>query len=101
MKKTISLIICMAVLASMLTINAFAEPNDISAKAAILYCADTGDTLYAKNADERRLIASVTKIMTAIVVIENCNLDEVVKLKPEWCAVRAQVCTLITKKPTP
>ena len=45
MKKTISLVICMAVLASVLTINAFAAPNDISAKAAILYCADTGDTL--------------------------------------------------------
>ena len=98
MKKTISLIICMAVFASVLTINAFAEPNDISAKAAILYCADTGDTLYAKNADERRLIASVTKIMTAIVVIENCNLDEVVKLKPEWCAVEGSSMYLDYKK---
>ena len=98
MKKTISLIICMAVLASVLTINAFAAPNDISAKAAILYCADTDDTLYAKNADERRLIASVTKIMTAIVVIENCNLDEVVKLKPEWCAVEGSSMYLDYKK---
>lgn len=71
----------------MLPINAFAEPSDISAKSAILYCADTGEALYEKNADKRMLIASVTKIMTAIVVIENCDLDETIKPKPEWCAV--------------
>lgn len=84
MKKTI---ICILVFALMLSISAYAAPSDISAKSAILYCADTGDTLYEKNADNRMLIASVTKIMTAIVVIENCDLDETIKPKPEWCAV--------------
>lgn len=87
MKKTIKTIICLLTLAAMLPINAFAEPSDISAKSAILYCADTGEALYEKNADKRMLIASVTKIMTAIVVIENCDLDETIKPKPEWCAV--------------
>lgn len=87
MKKTIKTIICILILTAMLPINAFAEPKDISAKSAILYCADTGDTLYEKNADKRMLIASVTKIMTAIVIIENCDLNETIKPKPEWCAI--------------
>lgn len=87
MKKILKTTICMIILASMLCANAFAAPSDISAKSAILYCADTGDVLYEKNADKRMLIASVTKIMTAIVVIENCDLNEQVKLKPEWCAI--------------
>ena len=98
MKKIISLIICMAVIASVLTINAFAVPSDISAKSAILYCANTGEPLYVKNADEHRLIASVTKIMTAIVVIENCDLEEEVKLKPEWCGVEGSSMYLDYKK---
>lgn len=87
MKKMTKTMICILLLASMLPLSAFAAPSDISAKSAILYCADTGETLYEKNADKRMLIASVTKIMTAIVVIENCNLDEKIKPKPEWCAV--------------
>ncbi len=50
----------------------------VSAKAAILYDCDTGRTLYEKNADEQRLIASTTKIMTAVVALERARLDDVV-----------------------
>lgn len=39
--------------------------------------------LYAKNKDEKRLIASITKIMTAVVAIENKNLDDVVTIGEE------------------
>jgi D-alanyl-D-alanine carboxypeptidase len=42
---------------------------------AILIHADTGTVLYEKNADERALIASTTKIMTALVALEHCALD--------------------------
>ena len=52
-----------------------AAPSD-SAKCAILMDADTGRILYAKQSDQRSLIASTTKIMTAIVVLEHCDLDE-------------------------
>lgn len=51
----------------------------ISAQSAIVMDADTGTVLYEKNADRRGLIASTTKIMTALIVCENCNvLDRVV-----------------------
>ena len=39
--------------------------------------ADTGRVLYAHNIDRRSLIASTTKIMTAVVVLEHCSADTV------------------------
>ena len=48
----------------------------ISARAAVLYEPDTDTFLFEKNADERLPMASTTKIMTAIVAIENSSLDE-------------------------
>ena len=46
-----------------------------SAQSAILIDADSGRVLYEQNADEPRLIASITKIMTAVVALERCPLD--------------------------
>lgn len=53
---------------------------EISAKAAIVIHADTREPLFELNADDRMLIASTTKIMTALVVLENCALDESVEI---------------------
>ena len=46
----------------------------ISAKRAIVVDGQTGRVLYEKNADEQALIASTTKIMTALIVCEQCNV---------------------------
>ena len=48
--------------------------NALSAEHAILLDAKTGRTLYEKRADEQSLIASTTKIMTALIVCEQCNV---------------------------
>lgn len=64
-----------------------AETPDVSAQAGILIHADTGTVLWEKNADQRMLIASTTKIMTALVAVETCDLDEEVTIRPEWAAV--------------
>ena len=37
----------------------------------------TGDVLYQKNAHEKMYPASTTKMLTAILVLENCDLDEI------------------------
>ena len=50
------------------------EVRAISAKKAVLMDADTGRLLYEKDADSRSLIASTTKIMTALIVCEQCNV---------------------------
>ena len=39
--------------------------------------ANTGKILYEKNSNDVRFPASTTKIMTAILTVENCNLDDV------------------------
>lgn len=44
-----------------------------NAEAALLISPDTGMVLYEKNADERRYPASTTKIMTALLVLENVD----------------------------
>ena len=45
-----------------------------SASSAILVDVDSGRVLYEQNADVRMLIASTTKILTALVTIEEGNL---------------------------
>lgn len=55
----------------------------VSAQRAILMDAQTGRVLYEKQADEQGLIASTTKIMTALVVCEQCNVLDRVKIPKE------------------
>lgn len=51
-----------------------AEEPDISAKAAVLISADTGEVVYARNASEKLPMASTTKIMTALLCLESGGL---------------------------
>ena len=55
----------------------------ISAERAIVMDACTGRVLYEKNADERSLIASTTKIMTALIVCEQCNVLDRMQIPKE------------------
>ena len=53
------------------------EP-EISAEAAILIDSSTGKVFYGKNENQKMYPASTTKIMTAILTLENANLNDVV-----------------------
>lgn len=55
----------------------------ISAECAILIDAQTGRVLYEKQAEEKSLIASATKIMTALVICEQTNVLDRVKIPKE------------------
>lgn len=57
----------------------------LSAQSAVLVC--EGEVLYEKNARLRLPMASTTKIMTAILAIENANTEDIVSIKPEHCMV--------------
>lgn len=59
----------------------------ISAKKAIVLDAGTGRVLYEKDADSRSLIASTTKIMTALVVCQHCNVLDRVRIPKEAVGV--------------
>ncbi len=54
--------------------------NAVSAKSAILLDTASGRALYEKNADRQSLIASTTKIMTALVVCEQVNVLDRVRI---------------------
>ena len=59
----------------------------VSAKSAILVDAQAGSVLYEKNADEKSLIASTTKIMTGLLVCEDGNLEREISVAPEASGV--------------
>lgn len=71
MKKSIKLLLINLIL--LIPINVKALELNISSKNAIIYNTDINEVLYDKNSDEQIQIASLTKIMTALVSIENID----------------------------
>ena len=63
----VSLIVCL---------TAVTEAVEVSAAAAVLMDADSGRLLYDKNGEKRMLIASTTKLMTALVALEQGGLQQ-------------------------
>jgi D-alanyl-D-alanine carboxypeptidase len=51
---------------------------EVSAQGACLMDAATGQVLYGKNQDQQFYPASITKVMTALLVLERCNLSDTV-----------------------
>lgn len=68
----------------------------LTAEAWILVDLDSGVTLAESNADEVREMASVTKLMTALVVMEEAALDDVVRISPEAAAIGESEIGLVT-----
>lgn len=60
-----------------------ANALSISASACVLMDADSGRVLYSKNREAVLPMASTTKIMTALLTLENSSLDTKVKVKKE------------------
>lgn len=60
---------------------------EIKAKAGLLMDYATGLVLYEYNADEELPMASLTKIMTAILILENHKLDEVVPIPSNYASL--------------
>ncbi|MCW3015061.1 MAG: D-alanyl-D-alanine carboxypeptidase [Solirubrobacterales bacterium] len=57
-------------------------PPSIGAPAAVLVEPATGDIVFQRQADDRRAIASTTKLMTALVVLDRLSLDDVLAQVP-------------------
>ena len=64
-----------------------ADFPSVSAECAVLYEPTSGTVLWEKDAESVRPIASTTKIMTAVVTLENSSLSEVVKIPPQAVGV--------------
>lgn len=93
--KLISLLLRVFVFIMLLTYTPNAWPAEynmpdapaITADAAVLMDARTGQVLYDKNAEQRRPPASTTKIMTALLAIEGGDLRQVVTVSPKAASV--------------
>ena len=60
------------------------EAPQTAAQSVVLMDGESGRILYEKNSGEERPIASITKIMTALIAIEGGGLDEEVPIKREY-----------------
>lgn len=81
-KITLSIILTIITILS-LPMQSFAYVDwpvdtNVLSEGAILMDADSGAVLYGKNIHEHYYPASITKILTALLVVENCNLDDMV-----------------------
>lgn len=84
MKKIIAFLL---VTASLFALAPRAFAVSVSAESAVLIEAESGKIIYAKDENTRRGMASTTKIMTAIVAIENMPLDTVVTVPAQAAGV--------------
>ena len=71
-----------------------AEPS-VSAEAAILIEPVTGTVLFEKDADRRLPMASTTKIMTALVVLESLPLSQIVTVPAQACGMEGSGVGLV------
>lgn len=82
MNKTLllvlSLIISLVLPHAFLQAEEVEEPSNLYAQSAVLMDADSGRILFEKNGQEQKPMASTTKIMTLIVILETTELDELV-----------------------
>ncbi len=95
MKRLVSIVIALVfILAACIPATAVARtgkgstgPPSLNAPSAILINAKTGDVLWQKNPDDKKPMASTTKIMTAILAIENRSLGETVTVNGDVVSI--------------
>ena len=84
MKRIISVLLCLVLTLGLLPVREsraageWPENGSIEAEGGIVIDAATGAILYGKNIHNAYFPASITKILTALIVLENCSLDETV-----------------------
>lgn len=83
MKRMIHMLICLTLLLGICPETACAAPAwpdqiGITAEGGIVIDADSGAVLYGQNIHQQYYPASITKILTALIIIEECDPDEVV-----------------------
>lgn len=83
MKRILSFLLCLVLMTGGFVQTVSAAPAwpdnvSISAEGGILLDANSGAVLYGKSIHVPYYPASITKILTALIVLENCNMDDIV-----------------------
>ncbi|CUB24470.1 D-alanyl-D-alanine carboxypeptidase DacB [Bacillus spizizenii] len=86
-KKAVFMVMISFLIANV-NVNTAHAAIDVSAKSAIVIDGASGRVLFAKDEHEKRRIASITKIMTAVLAIESGKMDETVTVSAN--AVRTE-----------
>lgn len=80
----ITVVLAFSLLLQTQTAMAFAtEGPDIKGKAAIVYCATTGEVIYEEEADKAMNPASITKLMTCLLAAEQLDLQQEIEITEE------------------
>lgn len=88
LKKCFCLLFMFFALIFLGAVSAYAkEPPEVSARAAVLISAQTGELLFEKNAHEKLPMASTTKIMTSVLTMEAGTPNQVVQVSSDMVAV--------------
>jgi D-alanyl-D-alanine carboxypeptidase (penicillin-binding protein 5/6) len=81
--RLVVLLTALALLLAAAGAAAAAAPPPVDARAVLVADGRTGDVLYALNEDERMPMASITKLMTALVTLERARPRDVVTVSPQ------------------
>ena len=92
MKQIIAIFLLSFLVFRQMPLLGSAQTIDCSAESAILYDVEENCVLFSKNAEKRLPMASTTKIMTAIVAIEQGDLDALVEIPPQAVGVEGSSC---------
>lgn len=97
MKKLITAAFAMCISAAVQSAAAFAEeePPQVSARAAAVITADTGETVFTSGEQGKLPMASTTKIMTAMLTIESGGLYEEFTVDPDAIMVEGSSMGLL------
>lgn len=83
MKKILCVLLCCVLILGFFPGKAMAAPDwpdgpALQSESGIVMDADSGAVLYGQNIHAKQFPASITKVLTALVVLERCSLDETV-----------------------
>lgn len=96
MKKLISLAVCIVAFMSMFNSSACADNSiSVSARCSVVIDATSGSVLFAKNECERASMASTTKIMTALILCENADLNQEITVTDQMVRVEGSSMGLL------
>ena len=89
-KKCVSVLCVAMIAAASIVLPVYAQEGtvSVSAQAAVVINADNGQVLYAKNAENKQAMASTTKIMTALLTLEEAAKEnKIVTISEQVAAV--------------
>lgn len=82
-KKYFSVFLCVVLCFVLFSISSSAVSLGISASAAVVMVAQTGEVIYGYNTHKRLSMASTTKIMTSLIALENADLKKEITVKSD------------------